>query len=415
MKLRTIQPVVLGSLIFAMFVAATGGNAQASKEWPQFRGLNRDGISSETGLLKTWPATGPKVVWRVPVGDGYSSMAVTGGRLYTMEAKGDDEFVVCLDAPTGKEIWRVRSDVNFMNDQGNGPRATPTVENGIVYALGAQAKLYALDAKDGKKIWRKDLQKELGAKLPIWGYASSPLVEGNLLVVPVGGSEQNAIVAFDKGNGSIIWKSQTDEPGYSSPIAITVNGLRQIIAFSGTALYSLSPKDGTMLWRYPWKTDWFVNAATPIFIPDDKLFISTSYDHGGALLRVKVIGDKASVEEVYLTKEMKNHFNSSVLYEGHLYGFDNSVLKCLDAATGEEKWSKSGMGKGSLILADGHLIVLSERGLLALVEATPVEYREKASAQVLQGKCWTHPSLSNGKLYLRNQKELVCLDVTGNA
>lgn len=398
-------------LICSSMIVGIQSYADPAQEWPQWRGMNRDGISQETGLLKIWPAEGPKVLWKVPVGDGYSAVSVSGGRLYTMDAKGEDEFVVCLDATTGKEIWRFRSDANFINEQGNGPRGTPTVDGDGVYALGAQARLIALEAKSGKKIWEKDLQKELGAKLPIWGVSSSPLVEGELLIVPVGGSEQNAVVAFDKKTGNIIWKSQTDEPGYSSPIAIVLDGVRQIVVFSGTALLSLSPKDGKLLWKYPWKTDWFVNAATPIFIPDDKLFISTSYDHGAALLRIRPAAGRFTVEELWLSKGMKNHFNSSVLQNGYLYGFDNATLKCIDAATGEEKWKKSGFGKGSLILADGNLIVLSERGQLLLVEATPVEYKEKGNAQVLQGKCWTHPSLSGGKLYLRNQKELLCLDL----
>lgn len=407
--------VIFTFVFFMLICAGIQTFADPAQEWPQWRGMNRDGISKETGLLKNWPAEGPKVVWKVPVGDGYSAISVSGERLYTMEAKDKDEFVVCLDAATGKEIWRSRTDANFINDQGNGPRGTPTVDGNVVYALGAQAGLSALDAKSGKKIWEKDLQKELGAKLPIWGVSSSPLVEGELLIVPVGGSEQNAVVAFDKKSGNIIWKSQTDEPGYSSPIAIVLGGVRQIVAFSGTALLSLSPKDGKLLWKYPWKTDWFVNAATPIFIPEDKLFISTGYDHGAALLRIRPAAGRTTVEELWLSKGMKNHFNSSVFQNGHLYGFDNATLKCIDAATGEEKWKKSGFGKGSLILADGNLIVLSERGQLLLVEATPVEYKEKGSAQVLQGKCWTHPSLSGGKLYLRNQKELLCLDLTSTS
>jgi outer membrane protein assembly factor BamB len=177
-------------------------------------------------------------------------------------------------------------------------------------------------------------------------------------------------------------------------------------------LLSVSPADGKLLWKYPWKTSWFVNAAMPIFIPNDKIFISTSYDVGAALLRVKGAAGKLSVEEIWLSKDMKNHFNSSVLHQGYIYGFDNAVLKCVKADTGEETWRKSGFGKGSLILADGHLIVLSERGQLAIVEAIPGEYKEKATAQVLQGKCWTQPTLAGGKLYLRNQKEMICIDLT---
>jgi outer membrane protein assembly factor BamB len=382
-------------------------------DWPQYRGINRDGISKETAIIKTWPATGPKVIWKSAVGDGYSGMAIVGPRIYTMDAKDKDEFVVCMDATTGKEIWRYRNDSNFVNDQGNGPRGTPTVQGDVVYSFGAQGTLSALNAKDGSKIWAVDVKKDLGGKVPIWGFSSSPLIEGELLILPVGGSENNAIVAFNKKNGAVAWRSQGDEPGYSSAIAVTIKGIRQILVFSGTKLLSVAPADGKLLWSYPWKTDYFVNAAVPILMPDDKIFISTAYDVGAAVLKVNLAGGKSSVQEVWLSKSMRNHFNTSVLHNGHIYGFDNAVLKCIDANTGEDKWKKSGFGRGSLILADGHLIVLSERGQLLMVEATPTEYMEKASAEVLQGKCWTMPTLVNGKLFVRNQKEIKCLDLKG--
>ncbi|MCI0414116.1 PQQ-like beta-propeller repeat protein [bacterium] len=382
-------------------------------DWPQYRGINRDGISKETAIAKTWPEAGPKVVWKTAVGDGYSGMAIVGTRIYTMDAKDKDEFVVCIDATSGKEIWRQKQDANFINDQGNGPRGTPTVEGNVVYSFGAQGMLSALNTKDGSKIWAHDVKKEVGGKVPIWGFSSSPLIDGELLILPVGGSENNAIVAFNKKTGAVAWRSQGDEPGYSSAIAVNIKGVRQIVAFSGTKLLSVSPADGKLLWAYPWKTDWFVNAAVPIFMPEDKIFISTAYDHGAALLKVNVAGGKSSVQEVWLGKSMRNHFNTSILHNGYIYGFDNAVLKCIDANTGEEKWKRSGYGKGSLILADGHLLVLSERGQLVMVEATPTEYKEKASAEVLQGKCWTMPTLVNGKLFVRNQKEMVCLDLKG--
>lgn len=382
-------------------------------DWPQYRGVNRDGISKETAILKAWPAQGPKVVWKAPIGDGYSGMAIVANRIYTMDAKGQDEFIVAMDAATGKELWRYRNDSNFINDQGNGPRGTPTIEGEILYAFGAQGVLTALTTRDGKKVWSHDVKKDLAGKVPIWGYSSSPLIEGNLLILPVGGSENNAIVAFNKKNGAIVWRSQGDEPAYSSAIAATIKGIRQILVFSGTKLLSVAPADGKLLWSYNWKTDWFVNAAVPIVVPNDKVFISTAYDVGAALLQVNVAAGKPSVEEVWMSKSMRNHFNTSVLHNGIIYGFDNAVLKAIDANTGEDKWKKSGLGRGSLLVADGHLIVLSERGQLLLVEATPAAYKEKSTAQVLQGKCWTMPTLVNGKLYVRNQKEMVCLDLKG--
>ena len=381
-------------------------------DWPQWRGPNRDGISQEKGLLKKWPTAGPKIIWKVATGEGYSGISISTGRAFTMFAHNGNEYLICLDASNGKELWRTNVSPRFRNDQGHGPRSTPTVDDGLVYALGAKGFLLATNAKDGKKIWGHDLAEEYGGKIPTWGISTSPVVEGDLLLVDIGGKQGHSLGAFHKKTGELIWNSQTDEPGYSSPIVVTMNGYRQALFFTGTALVSVSPKSGELLWRYPWKTSFHVNAATPLFVPDDKVFISSSYGVGAAVVQINNNG-VLNVETLWKSNVMKNHFSSSVLIDRYIYGFDDRILKCIDAYTGEEQWKQRGFQKGSLIYADGHLIILGERGKLALVEATPAEYKEKAKAQVLRGKCWTMPTLANGKLYLRNQKELLCLDVTG--
>lgn len=402
-------------LLLAGLLAAAGAarGAEPAGEWPWYRGPSWSGISRETGLLKTWPAAGPRVIWKAPLGEGYSGISVAGGRVYTMYARGDDEFVACLDAATGKQIWRVRTDANRFDDQGSGPRSTPTVDGDVVFALGARAVLHALKAETGETVWMKDLKVEFGAKVPRWGASTSPLVEGDLLLLDVGGRPGNSIVALDKRSGRVRWTSHTDKAGYSTPLAITVRGVRQILFFTGSSLISVSPEDGEVLWSVPWKTSWDVNAAMPVFVPPDKVFISSSYDVGAALFRVKNDDGEVAVEEIWKSRVMKNHFNSSIHYGGHLYGFDNGTLKCIDANTGEEKWGQRGFAKGSLLLADGHLIVLSEHGLLALAEATPDGYREKGRVQILEGRTWTMPSLARGKLFLRNREEMVALDVAG--
>ena len=383
-------------------------------EWPQWRGPNRDGISHETGLLKSWPEGGPKVLWRVPVGDGYSGISVSKGRAYTITADGDGEFVICLDASNGNEIWRFRSGSKFTESNGNGPRSTPTVGGDWVFALGAKGQLYSLDARYGKELWKHDLLKEFESTIPPWAFSTSPLVEGDLLLVEVGGQPGKSIVAFDIRSGRVAWTSHTDKPAYSSPIAITYNGIRQIVFLTSKTLLSVSPEDGQIYWKYPWLTHEGINVATPIFVPEDKIFISASYDKGAALVKVKSTSEgKFTVEEVWKNRVMKNHFNSSVLHGDYLYGFDGAILKCIRVDTAEDQWKKRGFGKGSLTLADGHLIILSDSGQLALAEATSSEYKEKASAPVLEGKCWTVPTLAGGKLYVRNQKEMVCLDMMG--
>ncbi|HSE43455.1 MAG TPA: PQQ-binding-like beta-propeller repeat protein [Acidobacteriota bacterium] len=403
-----VTKITFASLI-VIFVGLAALFANPEKplgDWPQYRGLNRDGISLETGLIKSWPATGPKVNWRAPIGEGYSGVAAVGGKLFTMDSRGNDEFVVALDAQSGKELWRYRNDASYDNDQGNGPRSTPIVEGNMVYAVGALGQLVALSGNDGKKVWAHNLQSEFGSEIPQWGTSTSPIIEKDLLIVDVGGSAGNSIVAFHKKNGTVQWKVHTDKQGYSAPIAVNVNGTRQILIFTGTALVSVTPQ-GKLLWKYPWRTSYDANIAAPVFVPPDKVFISTSYDVGAALLQIKGGG----VQEVWKNRVMKNHFNSSVFYENHIYGFDDATLKCIDALTGAEKWKQRGYGKGSLILADGNLIVLSDSGQLALVEATPTAYKEVSTFQALKGKCWTMPTLSNGKLYLRNQKELVSFDL----
>lgn len=409
--MRATPKLMLGfsALLCAGIIGGMAGLPLANAlDWPQFRGPGRDGVSREIGLLKTWPANGPRQLWRVPLGDGFSGISVAGGRLFTLYAKGKDELAVAHDTATGREIWRVRIDDKYESDMGGGPRATPTVDGNLVYALSANGQLHALDTATGRRVWARDLKRDFGAKLPQWGVSTSPLVEGNLLLLDVGGSSGKSAAALDKKTGKTVWTSQSDQPGYSAPVAITVGGVRQVLFFTGTALTALTPADGKLLWRVPWRTDYDVNAATPIFVAPDKVFISSGYDTGAALLRVKPNGPP---DEVWRSRGMKNQFSSSVLHGGHLYGFDNKVLKAMEAATGKDKWRQSGLGHGSLIYADGHLIVLSESGQLTLVEASPAGYSEKAKAEVLSGKCWTAPTLANGRLYVRNESEMVALEM----
>ena len=415
---RGIGSVTLGLTLGMMVLGAEPGDVLKG-EWTQWRGPNRDGISSETGFLKSWSKEGPRIVWRARLGEGFSGISVSQGRGYTMYAQGNDEFVVCLETATGKILWQFRSDAKFPDYQGgHGPRSTPTIDDGRVFALSAHGKLYSLHEETGKVLWQRDLKKEYGSKTPQWGFATSPLVEGDLLLIEAGGhpftnpGDSQNIIAFDKKSGQVMWTSPAGKPAYSSPIAATVGGIRQIIFFPAPGLVSVSPIDGRILWRYGWKTSYDVNAATPIFIPPDKIFLSSGYGRGAAVLQIKQARGRLKVEEVWKSRVMKNQFSSSVLSGNYLYGFDMTILKCIEADTGKERWKKRGFGKGSLILADDHLIILSDAGKLALVEASPSHYEEKASAKVLSGRCWTVPTLAGGKLYLRSHKEIVCLDLT---
>ena len=407
--IRRLAAVLFGTWFLIGVVLSTEADDHNAGEWAQWRGPNRDGISSETGFLKNWSPEGPKVLWHIPLGDGYSGISIAQGKVYTMSAEGSDEYVICLDTSNGKEVWRFRSGTKFTEQRGDGPRSMPTVHGDSVFALGAEGKLYALDAGDGTKLWAHNFVEEFGSSIPTWGFSSSPLIEGNLVLVEAGGKDGKSIVAFDKKSGDVVWTTHTDEVGYSSPIAIDFDGTRQIIFLTSKTLLSVAPEDGQIYWKYAWPEG--INIATPIFIPDDKIFISASYDKGAVLLKMVADEDGIGIEEIWKSRVMKNHFNSSVLQGDYLYGFDNAILTCIEVNTGEEQWRQRGFEKGSLLLADGHLIILGEGGKLALAEANPTEYREKALFQLFDDKCWTVPTLAGGRLYLRTQKEMVCLDL----
>ena len=399
--------------IALMVLSAVTLSASAA-DWPQYRGPNRDGRSSETGLLAIWPDAGPEVLWRARLGSGYSGIAVVDGRVFTMFGDQGDEFTAAFDVASGKELWRFKMGSNFRNDQGNGPRATPTVEGGLVYVLGARSKLYALDVVTGEERWASDLVKEFGAKIPQWGTSTSPLVEGQQLVVDVAGRADYGVVAFNKTSGEVVWHNGTHRPAYSSPIAVTIGGERQLVLFTAEGVRGVSAADGHRLWRAPWTTDWDVNAATPVFVPRNGIFISSGYDTGAALLQIVRERDDFEVVQVWRSRAMKNHFNSSVLIGAYIYGFDMGTLKCIDALTGEEKWrARAGFSKGSLLYADGLLYVMGGSGNLGLIEATPEGYRSRSRVKVLDGKTWTMPALSDRVLFLRDFEEMIALKVGG--
>lgn len=389
---------------------AVSSRFPAAGSWPQWRGPSRDGIASEPGLPKGWTERPPKLLWKKTLsGPGYSGLVVAGGRLFAMLQEDDEEVVVCCSAITGEEIWRFGYPARFVSDQGSGPRSTPTIDGNRLYTVGASGILHCLDRATGEALWRRDLMGDFGGRVPEWGVSFSPLVEGELVFTCPGGSAGNSLAAFDRRTGKLRWSSLDDRPGYGSPVLTTAGGVRQVLFFTGEALVSVAPEDGRLYWRYPWTTTMDCNVATPI-VTCDRVFISSGYGHGCALLEVVPKASGAlMVERVYANTDMTNHRSTSVLYEGHLYGFDDARLTCMELATGEVRWQTRGFRKGSLIVADGHLIILGENGKLALAEATPAEYRERVSLRVSPNRCWTAPVVADGKLYVRDQQQIVCL------
>ncbi len=406
--MRWRRPGLFGvGLMVVMLLPA--GSAAAEKGWPQYRGLQRDGIAPMAGEPMAWPDGGPQVVWKKDAGPGFAQLAATSDGLFTGLAEGADEFVIRLDAGTGDEVWRARIGDAFQDPFGNGPRATPTVAGETVYALSAGGSLHALGVADGEPRWSVNLVEEFNTQVPRFGYSPSPVVEGWLLLLEVGGQEGNALVAFNRQTGEVVWSVLSGPAGYSSPVITELAGRRQIVLPLGRTLTGLG-LNGAVLWEYALEEP---AIAMPVVVEGDRIFISAMGDTGCAMLRIRRSEGGFSAEPMWENRQMRNHFNSSVVVGKALYGFDNATLKCLDLETGEVKWAHRGFGKGSLIAVGDRLLVLTVKGALVMVEASPEGYRELGSYQALEGKSWTAPSFSAGRVYLRNLSQMTCLEMRG--
>jgi outer membrane protein assembly factor BamB len=352
------------------------------------------------------------VVWSRPLGSGFSGISIAGDCLVTCFGDAESSFLVRLDPATGEELWRLRQGPAFEETNGDGPRSTPTIDGDGVFAMSSRAQLFAVGAADGKQRWSVDLGALLNVeKLEFRGYASSPLIEGDRLVILVGPTAGKTLAALDKHTGEIVWTALSGRAAFSSPIAATIHGRRQIVAAIASGLAAVDAASGEELWEFPWEVRYDVSAATPVFLEPDRVFHSVGYDKGALMLTIGLEGDHWSARPAWTKRVFRNHFSSSVHHAGYLYGFDEAMLKCIDAGDGEELWRKRGLGKGTLIYADGVLIALGGDGLLALIEATPEEYRELGSMQVFETTSWTAPTLAGGRLYLRDRERIVCLDL----
>ena len=392
-------------LVGVLSLFGLAGLAKAN-DWPNFRGPDHSGISKETGWSTTWPADGPKQLWKAKVGTGFASIVVSEGRAYTLGNTDDTDTVFCFDAITGREIWKhsyaAKLDPNIYE---GGPNATPTVAGGRVYTLSKRGVVHCLDAAKGTVIWSTNLMSGLQAQMPDWGFSGSVLIAGDLCVLNVGA----AGTALDKQTGKGVWFSGTDKAGYSTAVPFKAGNDAAAAMAVKQNVVAVRVKDGKELWRFPWKTQYDINAADPI-LAGNKVFISSGYNHGGGVFDVS----GAPPKKIWENKNMRNHMNSCVLWQGHIYGVDDKELRCLALDTGAVNWSETASGKGSLILADGKLIVLSDKGELIVAEATPKEFKPISRAQVIGGKCWTTPVLANSRIYCRNAAgDVVCVNVGG--
>lgn len=404
---RSAAPLLVLSLC-----AILGDPAALHADWLHYRGPTHNGVSPEKGWSAEFPAGGPKLVWKKKVGKGTSAVTIKGDHAYTMGNEGGKDTVYCLNTKTGAEIWRhefpLELDPNMFE---GGPRATPTIDGDRVYTVSHQGDLWCLDAATGAKIWYKHYQRELGGKRPTWGYAGSPTVAGNLLICDVGG-EGASTVAFDKANGNVVWKSGSEKAGYATPQVATLDGKATVVVFKGEALVGLGLQDGSPLWSTPWKTDYDVNAASPLIFGADRVFVSSGYNTGCALFQIA----GGQVKQLWKNKNLRAQVNSPAPWDGRIYGIDNNAsgnLVCLNASSGEELWEERAVKGGALIASDAKLIILTEKGDLVTVDVSTPQFKEIArTKQVLKNRCWVQPTLDKGLLYLRdNEGDLVCLQL----
>ncbi len=400
----------------------------AADDWPQWRGPHRDDISNEKGLLKSWPAKGPRLVWTYEnAGTGYSGPAIVGNRLYTMGTRNGSECVLALDADTGKELWTTPVGTIFTESHGNGPRATPTVDGEYLYVMGGQSDLVCLEAASGKKVWSKNLKKDFGGQLMSgWGYCESPLVDGDKVVCTPGGPK-GAMMALDKKTGKEIWRTTDlkDKCAYSSIILADVLGMRQYIQETANTIVGVSPETGKVLWRYqPTIALRTAVIPTPIY-HDGLVYISAGYGAGCECVKLERDGAEFKATKVFSNKVMTNHHGGVVLADDHLYGYSDTERGwvCQDIKTGNLIWkstSANKVGKGSETYADGHLICYDEtKGTVVLLQANATGWKEDGrfslpkESQIRRpdGRFWTHPVVANGKLYLRDQDLIFCFDV----
>jgi len=400
--------------------ASVGASLATGADWPQFLGPNRNGVSAETGLVDSFPKSGPKEIWRAKGGVGMSGMAISGGRALTLIQKEGQQWLIALDAATGKSLWQTPLAAEYENQMGNGPRATPTIVADKVFVYTGEGILSAHNFSDGKQLWSHNVVKDHGGEPADYGMACSPLVVGKLVVVTAG-APKAAVVAYDAASGKEAWAVGDELSGYSSPALLEAGGKKQIVAYTGSAILGVEPEDGKRLWRYEYETDFGCNIATPLAV-EGNVFCSSGENHGSVLLSLKPNGTTFTAKSVWESQGpssvLRAEWQTPILVDGYLYGFDNvgsagpvTHLTCVEAATGKRMWQQPRFGKGNLIYADGKLFLTTMKGELIIARAIPKAYEELGRATIL-GQTRQAPALSDGRIYLRDDKEIVCVEAS---
>ncbi len=377
----------------------------------QFRGSNRDGTVAGVELARDWSSAGPRRLWRQPVGAGWSGFVVAEGYAVTQEQRDDEEWITCYELLTGKLLWSHVDTVRFHDPIGGaGPRATPAIRDGRVYAVGGTGLLNCLELSTGDRIWSADTLSDHAAGVPEYGVSGSPLIVDDLVVVAPGGPE-GSIAAYRVEDGERVWSGGSDPAGYSSPIRVDLAGVPQILIFNGSSVSSHDLADGAVLWSVPWP-DQTQNVSQPVVLPGDRVFVSSGYGVGGKLFEIQgTASDGIEASLVWESRAMKAKFTNIVFGEGTLYGLDDGILAAVDAATGERLWKRGRYGHGQLLMVGDLLLILGEKGTVSLVEASPDAYHELASFQAIEGKTWSHPTLAGPYLLIRNDREAACYEL----
>jgi len=402
MKKKTLNACLV-ALIMLLQIPAVFAQHNETNSWVQFRGINRNGVSSDI----TIPDKMPKLVWKKEIGMGFSEVTISNNRLYTMLGERNDSvsgstFVAAFDAKNGSEIWRTKIDSTFFDVDGfgDGPRSTPAIGKDYIFSFTSHGKLTANALKDGKTIWQVDFVKEFGSTRPRWGFSASPVLVDGVLIMEAGGTDSRAFIAFDIKSGNVLWTKGNGNAGYNSPLVAEIEGKTNIIFANGRTLYSLTSK-GDTLWT--WAIPVGGPMAMPVVYDNNKIFISTLR---GGFVTAEIKNN--TVTQLKTGPTMKNDYSSSLFYKGHIYGFNVASLQCISPETGKKMWTKRGFGKGSLIRVDDKLIVLSDKGKLAVVKAVPDAYNEIGRVQAIKGKSWTAPSFAGKHVFVRNLTEMAC-------
>ena len=416
-------------LPLALLTLSVGPHFSPAADWPQYRGPDQTGISSEKVDVR-WGSDGPKVVWKTPTNLGFSSFVVSGGKAFTQVVRSINdaprELCVAWDAATGKELWFADVGVGKFdaggdsgapdNRGGDGPRSTPTVNDGSVYVLTQNLILHCLDEATGKELWIKDLMKDHAGRNIGWKSAASPVIEGDLVFLGGGGPDQS-LLAVNKKTGAVVWKALDEIITHATPLVTTILGERQVIFFAKSGLVAVAAKDGKLRWKFPFGFN--VSTAISPVASGDIVYCSAGYDVGGGACKITKDGDVFVATKLYKipgNRDIANHWSTPICQDGYLYGmfsfkkFGSGPLKCVELATGKVMWEENGFGAGNVTLVNGQLLALTDFGELVVVAATPTAYKELARAKVVTGKCWSTPAFSNGRIYVRSTKEGVCLE-----